>query len=132
MAVRDWTGVRYLRRGGVRDDMGQRKRSANFRIFFLKRFWHCTHCCFCCLLVVDFRHHLPSSVTNSRSAACFRLLGAQLQRLRLVRSFPLPCRYSAIALPQHADVAVNKILIGNKCDMDEDREVRPDVSDVVP
>lgn len=25
---------------------------------------------------------------------------------------------------QHADVAVNKILIGNKCDMDEDREVR--------
>ncbi|CAM9501247.1 unnamed protein product [Scytosiphon promiscuus] len=27
-------------------------------------------------------------------------------------------------IQQHADVAVNKILIGNKCDMDEDREVR--------
>ncbi|CAN0079562.1 unnamed protein product, partial [Ectocarpus sp. 13 AM-2016] len=26
-------------------------------------------------------------------------------------------------IQQHADVAVNKILIGNKCDMDEDREV---------
>lgn len=32
------------------------------------------------------------------------------------------CRRSAPRL-QHADVAVNKILIGNKCDMDEDREV---------
>ena len=30
----------------------------------------------------------------------------------------------SLARSQHADVAVNKILIGNKCDMDEDREVR--------
>lgn len=30
---------------------------------------------------------------------------------------------SLIFFIQHADVAVNKILIGNKCDMDEDREV---------
>lgn len=28
-----------------------------------------------------------------------------------------------VSCVQHADVAVNKILIGNKCDMDEDREV---------
>lgn len=34
------------------------------------------------------------------------------------------CVANTRAFTQHADVAVNKILIGNKCDMDEDREVR--------
>ena len=33
------------------------------------------------------------------------------------------CQLARFVCAQHADVAVNKILIGNKCDMDEDREV---------
>lgn len=57
---------------------------------------------------------------------------SQLTRLSGLCAFRVSVPLSSVAtlprsLSQHADVAVNKILIGNKCDMDEDREVRRDV-----